>query len=562
MTLKHTIKTFSLFFILLVIFAGCKAQNRSTNIQTIGGKKFYVHKIEKKQSLYAITKLYNVSLEELYSCNPELREGAKANQEIKVPFAPSTTAAVTASATAIDTNKYLTHKVAKGETMYSLSRRYNVTEKQLLNFNPSLSQGMREGQLVIVGEKKNIRKGKDQKNKAPDYAVREDPSSLLFDSARFSPLSRPKKDLYKLALILPFKLDEMLETDPTMLARTKSEFPDVPGLAVDFYLGFKRAMDSLAATGFSLDLRLFDVDESDSLKLAQFTDNPEFGSYDMVFGPLYANGFNHISQKSAEMRVPIVSPITRQNKILFNNIYVSKTNPSQYTLMESLADYCIDTLMPRNINLVVVVLNDKDRRETQYVSAFRTYFNDRQLKAMKPIGDTLRIVKGINEVKTAYRPGVKNVAVVLSSNQVYITDFTTQLAIFANGKDYTLCGWQNVTEMDNIDQEYLNQLHYTFPHQFNLTNTAAFAPIVKFYQNQQDAGPTEYYFMGFDVAYYYLKNLRDIGPDFIYKLDEYPMETSYMRFKYYRPDNITGFDNRGVFIFLFDNYQLRKTGWK
>jgi LysM repeat protein len=542
--------------------SGCKAQqNKSSNIQTIAGKKYYVHMIEKKQSLYSISKLYNISIEELYAVNPELKNGAKFGQEIKIPFAPATTATATTTSVQIDTNKYLTHKVAKGETMYSLSKKFSLSEKQLLAYNPALSQGIKEGQVIIVGEKKKGR-NKDNKPPVPDYAVKEDPAIALFDSTRFQNVTKPRKNSYQVALLLPFKLDESESLDPTALARNKTPFPVVRALAVDFYLGFKKALDSLSAPDFSLNLQLLDVDESDSLRVAQFTNGPQFTSTDLVFGPLYANGFKTISKRSAEAHVPVISPITQQNKILYNNINVSKTNPSQYTLLESLSDYCMDSLLHTGANLMVVALNEKDKRETQYISAIRSYFNGKQAAAMRPLSDTLKIVKGINGIKASFKPGVKNIAVVLSTSEVSITDFVTQLSIFANDKDFTLCGWQNVTEMDNIDQEYLNQLHYTFPHQFNLINTAAYAPVAGYYKNLQDVSPSEYFYIGFDVAYYYFHNLKIHGPDFVYRLDELPMETNYMRFKYYRPDTVTGFDNRGVYIFSYKEYQLRKTGWK
>ena len=128
---------FLLILVLLLSGASMVAQVKSTTVQTIEGKKYYLHRIEKSQSLYAISKLYNVSIEDLYKCNPDLKAGAKANQEIKVPFAaapapPPTTvpaAASAASVVVIDTNRYQTYKISKGETMYSLSRKLNISDK-------------------------------------------------------------------------------------------------------------------------------------------------------------------------------------------------------------------------------------------------------------------------------------------------------------------------------------------------------------------------------------------------------------------------------------------------
>jgi hypothetical protein len=217
--------------------------------------------------------------------------------------------------------------------------------------------------------------------------------------------------------------------------------------------------------------------------------------------------------------------------------------------------------MQGNANLILVT-SGLDKRENAYIAAFKKYFNDKQKEMGKTLLDTLKIAIGVAGVKTAYLPNVKNIVVTLSNNQVFITDFTTQLALFAVKNDIVLCGWESISTMDNIDQEYLNQLGFTFPNQYNITNIAAYHNIIGAYKSQLGTTPGEYYFIGFDVGYYYLKQLKDCGPDFIYRLDSLPMETNYMRFKFSRPDKTTGFDNRGVYIFRYNNYQLQKTGWQ
>jgi LysM repeat protein len=543
------------------------AQTRSSNIQSIDGKKYYIHKIEKSQSVYALSKLYNVSIDELYRINPELRAGAKLNQEIKIPFAP--VAAVPAatvnlgSQPAIDTLKYITYRVGKGETVYSLTRKFNLSEKELMNYNPSMSNGVREGQLIVVGEK-GRKKGpsKETKDILKIFTAKEKPGSVLLDSSLFRPVSKPKKTSYNVALILPFRLHQTLALDNNELSKTNTNFPPIPALAVDFYLGFKRASDSLRDAGFNVNLQLFDVDDKDTLKLGALVSDKGFTEADLIFGPLYANGFKNISKKAKELYIPIVSPITQQNKILYNNIYISKTNPSQFTLMECLADFCIDSLSAKGANILLVSLNDKDKKEAGFIAAFKKYYNEKQKALGKTLRDTVTHVKGMNGVKAAQKTGMRNVVVSLSSNAVYMTDFITQLAVYAEKKDFMLCGWQTISEMENLDQGYLDQLRFTFPYQYNLTNEQAFRKIDSDYFEMQGTLPGEFYHIGFDNAIYYLRNLKDLGPDFVHHLDQYPAETSYMRFKFARPDYTTGFDNRGVFIFRYKDLQLYNTGWK
>ncbi|MBL7902829.1 MAG: LysM peptidoglycan-binding domain-containing protein [Bacteroidia bacterium] len=555
------VKSLTYFFLLpfLLQLNLVLAQNKSTNIQVQENRKFYIHKIEKGQSLYAISKLYGVSVEDLYNYNPELKQAVKAGQEIRIPFQTVNAEKTPGVSTQMDTAKYITHKLLKGETIYSICRKYNITERQLAAYNPGLSQGLKEGQVIVVGEK--VKPKPAVKSGAASKAAPA-PKNTMVDSSLFKPVSKTRKETYNVALALPFKLDQTLNLDLNAILRSGAAFPAVPALATDFYLGFRLAIDSLAAKDFNVNLELYDIDDKDSAGLMRFTNEAKFKDHDFIFGPLYANGFKSIAKKAKEFHIPIVSPITQQNKILYNNIYISKTNPSQFTLLEGLADYCMDSLMKEKCNVLLVASSDKDKKDANFVSAYRKYFTERMKGLDRPNKDTLRLVKGIEGVKAAYVPNVKNIVIHLSTNQVLISDFITQLALFKKDKDLVFCGWESNSTNDNIDQEYLNDLNYTFPYQFNLIDSCNAEALVKRYLYLQGTSPGEYFFMGFEVAYYYLKNLKEHGPEFAHKLDQYPMDMKHMRFKFSRPDLSTGFDNRGLYIYKYNNYQLHKTGWR
>lgn len=548
----------------LLLTAGSIAgQVKSGNIQTIDGKKYYIHKIEKSQSLYAISRLYGVSIDELYVLNPELQNGAKVNQEIKVPFASVATS--TSVVQSIDTVKYITHKILKGETMYSLGKKFNLSEKELLSLNPFLSQGLKEGQVIAVAERNRkkmvISKPTEIKPVAPPKEKTLRPATDTAAATTIKYSSKPKKETYRVALMLPFQLDETLALDLTELVKTNSGFPQMPALAADFYLGFKKAVDSLTSAGFDISLDVYDVDEKDSMAVANIIARTEFKELDMIFGPLHLSPFKTVSKKAKEFNIPIVSPFTTQNKILHNNALISKTTPSQFTLVEGLCDYLIDSLA-KGSNLMLVTLNDADKKELSFVSACKKYFNEKQKLQNKMQRDTLSMVKGIAGVKAQFKPNVPNIVVCLSANQVKFTDFATQLALFSEGKSIRLCGWQSITEMENIDQEYLNSLHYTFPHQYNSTHLEPYRQLIDDYRRIQDTYPNETFFVAFDIAYYYLKNLKEKGPDFVNTLDQNTQETNYMRFHFARPDRQTGFDNRGLYIFYYNDLKILRTGWK
>lgn len=583
----------SFTYLLALVLLSCSlfSQVRSTDIKTIDGQKFYIHKVEKKQSLYAITKLYEVSTEDLMRYNPELRDGLKAGSEIKIPYSTkkSATSPPALTENQPDTSKYIVHKVTAKETVYGITKKYQITDKQLQLWNNGLSEGLKEGQLLVVGERKKVRveeRGKsEEKNKDKvrgDEKSRTDekrnaavtkapavhkaaqmPEPLLTDSSYYKTMSRPNKASYNIGLMLPFKLDATLATDLNELVRNGGSFPQVPGIAADFYLGFKKAADSLHSEGYDLNLVVYDVDDADSLRPSQIIADPGFKDLDLIFGPFYPSGFKVISKKAREFHIPIISPLTQENKILHNNIYTSKTNPSKYTLIETLADYCMDSLAIRQGAQVILVAFENDKKQLQFTQAFKKYYNERLKKVGRSLRDSLIVARGSAAVKAAISTGRRNVVVTLSTNPVNVADFLTQLSVYVSQvkADVQLCGWEALMEMENIDPDYLNQLKYTFASQFNLTNTSAYSGLAGSYLAQQETLPGEYYYMGFDIGFYYLGLLKQHGPSFSHKLDEYPKEMNYMRFRYTRPDRSTGFDNRGVYIFRTLDYQIQKTGW-
>jgi LysM repeat protein len=523
------------------------SQERSTNIQTINNKKYYIHKVEKGQSLYAIAKLYGVDINVILADNDDAIDGIKTGQELKV-LMPAATPAVNTKTVAvtnpIDTNRFVYHKVEKRETIYGIAKKYNMTEAKLTELNPEITNGgIKRDQMLIVAEKKRPFKELATVTLVPKDSIP----------------SKPKKANYTIGLFLPFRTSEVDLIDPAALTASKSNFPQMQTFALDFYMGFKRAVDSLKGNDFKVDIQLFDLDDRDSLKLESICKGIDFKTMDMIFGPFHASVFKVVANYAKAAGVPIVSPVTQQNKILYKNNLSSKVNPSQYTLLESLADYTFDSL---RVNANVCIVNNGMPKDLSYVKAFKGKYNGRLKDLNLPMRDSIKEVKGLSGFKAAFVPGTKNVAVLFTNNLVFLTDFITQLAVYSDKKDIVLLGWQNVTGFENIDQEYLNKLHYTFPSQNNLDNDTSYARLIKEYQIEMSSDPTDYYFQGFDIGQYYLQNLKATGPDFIYQLDKLPYEGNYTRFKYFRPDNMTGFENKGVYIFNYNTYQLHRTGWK
>lgn len=612
--IKITYHKHILSFILCLVSFVTLAQTKSTDIKTINGKKYYIHKVEKGQSLYAIAKTYNMDVNSILAENDEAIDGLNAGQELKIPFE----SLMKTTTVAIDTNKYMYHKIQKGETVYAITKKYNIDDKIINTLNPSISKGIKEGEYLIVGEKKKIvsnsvttvtvlgdtilytvNQGETlygltvKFNVLQSQIIASNPlakdgikqgqllkipqkksvttinvvkiqvvttSLNTFSSTNNDTIvfNKPKKTSYNIGLLLPFKLAELELINVDELARAKASFPATQALAMDFYTGFKKAVDSLSSKDFDVSLSLFDIDEKDSLKIEALCKSYDFKKLDAVFGPLYSTEFKLVSSRAKSLSIPVVSPLTQQNKILYNNALVSKINPSQYTLIEGLADYCSDSLMSSS-NIMIVNTVPKD---LPYLKSFKAEYNDNLILKGKTLKDTIKVVKGIAGVKAAYVEGKKNVVVVLTNNHVYLQDFITQLASFSEKKDIMLVGFNSVTSIDNLDQGYLNKLqfHFATANHVDYENPAT-RQLARQYQDVFSTDPSDYYFQGFDIATYYLSNLKNQGPAFFLNLDKLPGKGLSTDFKFYRPDTYTGFENQALSIYKYLDFKLVKTGW-
>lgn len=61
---------------------------RSKKITKIGGKEYYLHSVKQGQTLWSISQLYNVSIKEIETLNPELKDGLKAGHVLGIPVRP------------------------------------------------------------------------------------------------------------------------------------------------------------------------------------------------------------------------------------------------------------------------------------------------------------------------------------------------------------------------------------------------------------------------------------------------------------------------------------------
>jgi LysM repeat protein len=114
----------------------------SLGIETVNGKVFVIHKVDEKETLYAIARRYGASVESIRTSNPGITSTLEVGQIIKVPYAIKATMKSASSGN--------THKVAAKETMYSIAKAYGITVDDLRKWNNLADNALSVGQELYI----------------------------------------------------------------------------------------------------------------------------------------------------------------------------------------------------------------------------------------------------------------------------------------------------------------------------------------------------------------------------------------------------------------------------
>jgi len=522
----------------------------SKNTQVINGKKYYIHKVEKGQSLYGIAKIYGLDLNALIVENPEAIDGIKSGQELKIPAEKPKEQS---QPTLKDYENYLTHKASKGETVYSICKKYEITEQQLVQLNPSVKTGLKENVVLKIKEKekaKTVQTNTVSTSKAiTNTVVNTKKTETEPAETPVELINKPKKNRYNVGLFLPFHFEGLDQLNIDELVMNKQDFPESEQLALDIYDGLKQAADSLKTDDFSIDFKLYDSGDIDSVVIVKLIKTEEFKNLDLIIGPLYNSPFKIVAAEAKKYQIPCVSPLTQQNKVLFDNVFTSKLIPSNNTLLQGLADYCADSLSKENI----VLVNNGNVKDLQNIKAFKSYYNQK-------VKDTLTEVKGVAGAKAVYKADKVNYYILLTENEAFISDFLTQLNIFSDKKEnLRIIGLRKWLNYDNLDLEYFNKFSFTCAAPYFVEEEKPFVQKLNAaYIQKNGCNAGDYYYLATDAGLYYFNLLKQSGSAFSAVLDDLPKKGTCINFNFTHPNNSTGFENQSVQIIRYNDYKLKK----
>lgn len=139
-----------------------------TTEKTSEQENFVYHIVKKGETLYGVSKIYQVEIEKIKEANPEISDEIKEGSYLKIPLStdyPEKIAEKSYEIGGMQSTKDVgkvqnatNHTVETQETLYSISRKYNVSIEGIKAINPGLSENLSVGQVIKIplGASENV----------------------------------------------------------------------------------------------------------------------------------------------------------------------------------------------------------------------------------------------------------------------------------------------------------------------------------------------------------------------------------------------------------------------
>lgn len=509
------------------------------------------HKVKRKETLFSLSREYNVSVDEIKKHNPHLySEELRKGERIRIPVsskevqAPEVVVNPSGNPLGLSVKE---HVVLPKETKYSISKKYNLSIEELENLNPGIDT-LKPGMVLKVRKAESVKPLDERLFKY--YQVQ--PQETLYSLTTKLGISRDSLEVLNPALrdglkagmvlkipnpdakettadytpgdivrlesrisdyqpkdivvMLPFGLDKIVSTDSTSNAAERIKKDRVLKISLDFYSGVLMAVDSAKALGLSTNVKVFDTKQS-AYEVNSILSQNNFERVDAVIGPLVQSTVEAAVSKLQGSRIPVVSPLTKKEPRTRDN-YI-QARPTDEVLQDAMISYLSQNAEGKNI----VIIADPSKGEIKR-RLLATFTNSR---TVNPINGSYISKSELNAALVEGRP---NWVILESDNISVISDVTSALNARVGSREIVLftTNRNDSFESDNISNRHLSNLKLTYPSvdkEFNSDDSA----FISAYEKKYGVVPNTYAVRGFDVTYDVLLRLAT-AEDLMASMDE------------------------------------------
>ena len=472
------------------------------------------HVVLPKETLYGISRKYNITIADLQRLNPNL-ESLRPGMVLKVKNGN------VEKVVDVEGDLFKYYLVKPKETLFSLTRRFGISRDSLVTLNPALDDGLKSGMVL----------------KIPNKDV---PDIMEFEAEEIVNLERRLSnfDTKNVAVMLPFNLDKVVKTDTSNNASQRIKKDRVLQISLDFYSGVLMAVDSAKTLGISTQLNTYDTQQSAG-KVHAIINSNNFSDTDVVIGPILQSTAEAAASALQFKNVPVISPLTKKQVNSLGNFLQAR--PSDEMLSQAMISYISENAAGKNMVIIADTASSAKKRELM------DYFPSAKLVNPKEGSfiDQEELMAAMVEDQPNWIILEASKIGVLSNTTSYLNSLADKykITLFTTNKNSSY-------DSDNVSNNHLGKLSFHFP-SVDRVYTSENGPFIKKYREKYGVVPNTYAVRGFDVTYDILLRLAS-SEDLYSSLNE-EGTTQYVENKFsYETKLSGGYQNTSVYIMAYD----------
>ena len=551
------------------------------------GEVCYSHIVKERQTLYSISKAYEVSVEDIYKYNPSVKESglkvntiliipiaekaavAKAEPAVDVVAAPAVEVAaepvaepVVETATIVETEpvvetapvvetepvaaaepedediviKRKTHTVKWYEDLDTIAEKYGVTVEALMEINNLTGRKLSKRQKLIIPTE-------DESAHMSDAKIGED-EDVLQETADTTALA--DSSLFQETLVKkPVNLSLMLPLNATSAKGSSSN-------NMDFYSGVLLAIYEMSQEGVSTSLDTYDIADG------RFkADIDSLRNENIAIGPVSTGDLTRLFNNIAEDKM-VVSPLDqRAEKLVYEHSNMIQAPTPYSVIYADLMNWMKDDLQEGDRTIVIT---EKGARTSEGVQAMMDAVDSSKIdyKALsysilegRDIPESLAFL--MTEDETA-----ANRVFIASESEAFVNDVVRNLNVMIHKKYKVVLyapGRIRNFETIEVDNFHNSNLHVSLGYYIDYDNAKVKEFLLK-YRALYNSEPTQFSFQGYDLAKYFIGLCSKYGENWAEKLEssDSKMLQSILRF---RKTETGGYINTGVHRLIYgEGYQI------
>ena len=493
----------------------------------IDGKVFYSHIVMEKQTLFSISKAYNVSIDDLYRYNPTLKEsGLKKNAIILIPSADtlikeqetvqqSVQTPVQQEMPKVSSEKTEAlgnvHIVKWYEDLNIIAEKYGVTPDAIAAANGLKDRKLKNRQKLMipaVADEKPAAYVMEQPVEEEDLNIEtafEEKEEEATDTVITSYTSKSKVTA---TVLLPLKA--------TGSGSSRSN--------MDFYSGVLVAARDLTELGIDVKLNVYDIANG-----GLGTTKSELEESDIIIGPVSTGDITRLFSMSDEIG-PVISPLDpRVEPLAANYRNLVQAPSSQMAQYQDMADWIQEDLMESDR---VIVISEKGARMNDEGKKMKAVLDSAAFE-YQPFAYSILDGREIKEpIEAVMTMEGTNRVVIASDSEAFVNDVVRNLNLIIHDKfSVVLYGPAKIRTFETIevDNFHNTSLHASLAYYIDYEDDNVKKFLMR-YRALFGTEPTQFAFQGYDVARYFLELYTKYGeywPQMIDKADRKMLQSNF-----------------------------------